>query len=136
MDFMRMLELSGQGFHCAQILMILALEAEGKENADLIRAVGGLNKGLADISGPCGALTGGCCFISYFAGKGEKDELEDPALGGMISEFTGWFKETFGGQICTGILDGDIKNMLGRCPDIVKESYSKVMEILLDNDVI
>lgn len=38
--FDRMLELSGQGYFCAQILMILALESEGKEDPDLIRAVG------------------------------------------------------------------------------------------------
>jgi len=130
MDSMRMLELSAQGFQCAQILMILALESDDNENADLIRAAGGLNLGLSDTSGPCGALTGGCCFISYFAGKGDKDELEDPALKEMLSEFTSWFKTTYGGQICTEILDGDIKNMMTRCPDIVQNSYSKAMEIL------
>ena len=52
--FDRMLELSGQGYFCAQILMILALESEGKEDPDLIRAVGGLNGGLGFSGRTCG----------------------------------------------------------------------------------
>ena len=69
--FDRMLELSGQGFYCAQILMILALESEGKEDPDLIRAMSGLNGGLGFSGRVCGALTGGCCFLGCFCGKGE-----------------------------------------------------------------
>ena len=42
--FDRMLELSGQGFYCARILMILALESEEKEDPDLIRAMGGIKR--------------------------------------------------------------------------------------------
>ena len=133
---MRMLKLASQGFKCAQILLLLALEYDEKENLDLVRSAGGLNVGLADASGPCGALTGGCCYISYFAGKGCADELEHPSLQGMLSGFSTWFRENHGGQICTEILDGDMKNMMTRCPVIVQESFSKAMEILLDNGVI
>jgi len=136
MDAMRMLELSAQGFQCAQILMIHALELDDKEDAGLVRAAGGLNTGLADTSGPCGALTGGCCFISYFAGKGDKDELEDPAYREMLVEFTAWFKEAYGSQICADIIDGDASNIMTRCPGIVQAAYSKAMEILEANGVI
>ena len=138
--YLRMLEMSKQGFECAQILMMLALESEGKEDGDLLRAVGGLNNGLADKSGPCGALLGCCCVISYFAGKGDADELEDPALRDMISEFTNWFKEEYGklygGHICAEILNEDPGNKLARCPEIVKASFLKAMEILGNADVI
>ena len=72
--FERMLELSGQGFYCAQILMILALESEEKEDPDLIRAMSGLNGGLGFSGRVCGALTGGCCFLGYFLGKGLNGE--------------------------------------------------------------
>ena len=161
--FIRMLKLSNEGFRCAQILMILAIESEGVEDGageGLIRAVGGLNVGLADMLGPCGALTGACCLISYFAGKGASDELEDPALSEMVSGFAAWFGSEFGradgetsgkqdgkaddkpggkadgGITCTAILDGDIRNMRARCPDIVRGSYLKAMEILEENGVI
>ena len=138
--FLRMAELSKQGFQCAQILMMLGLESEGKENSDLLRAIGGLNNGLADTSDTCGALSGCCCLISYFAGKGDADELEDPSLSSMISEFANWFKEEYGklygGHICAEILNDDPKNKLARCPEIVKASYFKAMEILEKADVI
>ena len=92
--FDRMLELSGQGFYCAQILMILALESEEKEDPDLVRAMGGLNGGLGFSGRVCGALTGGCCFLSYFLGKGEAEELEDPEAALLIGRLAEWFEET------------------------------------------
>jgi len=136
MDFDRMLELSKQGFQCAQILILLALESEGKENNDLVRAIGGLNLGLSDTNGPCGALTGGCCYISYFAGKGDANELEDPAYKKMLSGYAAWFRAEYGDQICSRILDGDMKNMPARCPGIIQASYVKATEILKENGVI
>jgi len=136
MDFDRMLKLSREGFQCAQILMILALESDDEENSGLVRAAGGLNMGFSDMSGTCGALTGGCCFISYFAGKGEADELEDPAYKEMLSKFASWFRAEYGGQICTDILGGDAKNMIDRCPDIIQTTYAKAIEILEENGVI
>jgi hypothetical protein len=41
----RMIELAGQGFYCSQILLILGLEAQGKENPDLIRTMNALAGG-------------------------------------------------------------------------------------------
>ena len=40
--FDRILELDRQGLYCAQIMVQLALDAEGKENPELITAVRGL----------------------------------------------------------------------------------------------
>ena len=106
--FERMLELSGQGFYCAQILMILALESEEKEDPDLIRAMSGLNGGLGFSGRVCGALTGGCCFLGYFLGKGEAEELEDPEASILIQKLADWFEEwtksRYGGCTCREIL--------------------------------
>ena len=55
----RMLELKRQGFFCSQILMILALELQRRENAPLVRASHGLAGGLGFTGETCGALTGG-----------------------------------------------------------------------------
>ena len=41
-----MLALYEQGYDCAQILMRLVLDAQGKNNPDLIRALAGLNGGI------------------------------------------------------------------------------------------
>ena len=84
----RMLELSRQGYFCAQILLLMALESEGKEDPDLIRAMGGLNGGVGNTGGVCGCLTGGACLLSYYAGKGEEDELPHEHCDAMIAALT------------------------------------------------
>ena len=133
----RMLELSSQGYYCAQILLILALEAEGKEDPDLIRTVGGLNGGLGNSGNICGCLTGGACFLSYFLGKGEEDELPHPKADSMIQEFCCWFQEyteEFGGTQCKTILNGDNRNKIQRCPMLLEESLKTCMAILEAHD--
>lgn len=131
--FDRMLELARQGFFCAQIIMALALEAEGKEDPDLLRAMGGLSEGVGHSGGACGALTGGCCLISYFAGKGEPDEIEHEAYREMQRELITWFEAytaAYGGSACACILDGDPKNRMQRCPVVVRDVFEKCIEIL------
>ncbi|MGN1142760.1 MAG: DVU_1555 family C-GCAxxG-C-C protein [Oliverpabstia sp.] len=137
--FDRMLELSNQGFYCAQILMILALELEGKENPDMIRAMSGLNGGLGFTGQTCGALTGGCCFLGYFMGKGEAEEMEDPNSSAVIGQFVEWFEENigkmYGGCSCQNILEGNPMNKIQRCPQIVEEVFRKCIDLLQKNGV-
>ena len=133
----KMLELSQQGYFCAQILMILALESEEKENPDLIRTIGGLNGGLGNAGGVCGCLTGGVCFLSYFLGKGEADELEHPEINQILQEFMDWFREytaEYGGTDCRQILEEDNRNKIQRCPILLEAVLQKCMELLEEHD--
>lgn len=137
--FDRMLELSRQGFYCAQIMLELALELEGKSDADLLRAMGGLSGGVGNTGGTCGALTGGACLLSYFAGKGEPDELEHEAYRDMMTEYARWFKDftaEYGGCACSAILDGDDRNKIQRCPVIIRAAFEKCMELLSERGVL
>lgn len=135
--FDRMLELSSQGFFCAQILLILALESEEKEDPDLIRAMSGLNGGMGFTGHVCGALTGGCCMLGYFCGKGEAEEMEDPDAASMIRELVEWFEgtvgEAYGGCDCENILEGNPMNKMQRCPEIVEGVFTKCLELLREN---
>lgn len=129
----RMLALAREGFFCAQIMLQIALESEGKTDTDLIRAVGGLNGGVGNTGGVCGAYTGGACLISYFAGKGEKDELAHPDCDAMIAELESWFRAytaEYGGCECRNILAGDERNRVQRCPVVVRDTVEKCMELL------
>lgn len=138
--FDKLLELSKQGFYCSQILILLVLESEGKENPDLVRALGGLVGGLGFSGRICGALTGGCCLISYFAGKGEIDEIPDEHCNEMITKLVGWFEheygEIYGSCDCNAILENNPSNKLMRCPQIVEDVYIYVMEMLTEYDLI
>jgi len=135
-DFIRMLELHQQGFHCSQILLALGLEKQGKSNPDLIRAMTGLAGGLGFTGKLCGALSGGACLLALFAGRGSVEERGDPKLDLMISELVDWFEaqygERYGGIDCDHILEDNPLNRPQRCPQIVRETYAKVLELLSD----
>ena len=136
-ELLRMLELARQGFHCSQILLFLGLEAQGKSNSDLIRAMAGLAGGIGFSGDICGALSGGACLIALYAGRGTPDEEENPKLNLMISELVEWFStefsECYGGIHCTEILADDPANQTSRCPDLVTRTYAKTKSLLLEN---
>ena len=86
--FDRIMELSRQGLYCAQIMVQLALDAEGKENPELVQAVRGLCGGFAWSGGPCGVLSGGVCFLSLLGRELPAEEKIE-----LIGQFHAWFRE-------------------------------------------
>ncbi len=126
--FDRIMELSRQGLYCAQIMVQLALDAEGRENPELVQAMRGLCCGFDRSGGPCGALAGGICFLSLLAA-----ELEDGDRAELIGRFHAWFRERteqYGGENCEHIERGEPQNMLTICPGIIIDSYEKCVELL------
>lgn len=130
----RMMELALQGLGCSQILVQLALDAEGKEDPDLVRAVSGLHGGLGFTGGLCGALSGGCCALALRAARPSPVPGDDVELNAMIRCLVGWFEEEIGsrhgGIDCAAILGGDPRNRLSRCPAVVGAVQDKIEELL------
>jgi C_GCAxxG_C_C family probable redox protein len=135
---MRMLELSQRGYYCSQILISLALEAQGKENTDLVRAMAGLALGAGTGLGTCGALEGAACVIALYTGKGRDDEEEVEELWLMLAELWEWFEKEitapYGGVKCDDILR-DGTPMKQRCGPIVAASYSKAIQLLIEHGI-
>lgn len=128
-----MLSLYEQGYDCAQILMRLVLDAEGKSNPDLIRALAGLNGGIGGSGDTCGCLTGGACLLSYYAAKGADDETAHERYRDMMLQFTEWFKDytaEYGGTTCYQILDGDNRNKIQRCPLMMEATLESCLTLL------
>ncbi|MCB2214819.1 DVU_1555 family C-GCAxxG-C-C protein [Desulfofustis glycolicus] len=137
---MDLLRLAGAGFNCSQILIKLGLELQHRDNSDLVRAVTGLGHGMGFCGETCGALTGGICLISLYAGKGTAEEQPHHRFELMIAELVEWFRDTvcagYGGIRCADILsDTQGKTDTGRCGDLVQKVYAKVMEILTASDI-
>ncbi len=136
-EMLRMMTLAGEGFSCSQILLTMGLEAQGKSNPDLIRAMAGLAGGLGFSGDTCGALTGGACLLGLYAGKGLPDESEDEKLNLMVGELVEWFKDEFGnlygGIRCETILGDDPGNRTTRCPGLTAGTWEKVKALLLEN---
>jgi len=136
-ELTRISQLHLQGFHCAQVLLIMGLEQQGKEDPDLIRAMNGLSGGLGFQGKTCGALAGGACLLALFAGRGTLEETEQRSLNLMIQQLVEWFEvkfgQEFGGIDCKTILGGDPWNRMTRCPKLIIETYFMARELLQEN---
>ncbi len=134
-DVFRVMELGMQGYQCSQILMIMALDAQGKSNPDLARAMSGLLGGMG-TGKTCGSLTAGCCVLALHAGKDSADRNADDRLQPMLARYVEWFEAEYtpryGGIDCATIVQDDMRNRTARCPGIVLESLAKIREILTE----
>ncbi len=127
------LKLGQKGYFCSQILMSLALKNDGKDDPDLIRSMTGFTEGIGRSGGLCGAYLGAVAMLSYYAGKGEDDEIAHESLDEMIKKFTAWFEDytaEYGGTLCSRIVGFDRGLIVERCPLMVRDSLIKCMELL------
>lgn len=133
-DF-RIAELALKGYKCSHILVQIGLDALGKENPELLRAMSGLANGMANGM-TCGVLTGGCCLIGLYAGmNGDgEDHVRLPLL---LDEYTEWFRAEigarYGGVDCEQIMQDDPRLRVERCPVLIRDAVRKAREILEEN---
>jgi len=137
--FIRLMTLGSKGYTCSQIMIIMALEAQGETNPALTRAMAGLSYGCGNSRGTCGALTGGACVLGLYAGKGTDEEASSELLLPMTQELSDWFRERtteFGGIICEAIV-GEAGPDASRqtCGALVAETFEKAMEILIKSGI-
>ncbi|HEX4068103.1 MAG TPA: C-GCAxxG-C-C family protein [Acidobacteriaceae bacterium] len=136
-DSFRVMDLAMQGYQCSQILMAIALDSQGKQNEDLLRAMSGLLGGMG-AGKTCGVLTGACCVLGLYGGWGAPNAAPDQRLAAMLAEFVDWFDsqytQRYGSIDCAGIVQDDMRNKMIRCPGIIIESLAKVKEILADHN--
>jgi Putative redox-active protein (C_GCAxxG_C_C) len=135
----RMLQLGQQGYTCSQIIILLGLEVRQETNPGLVRAMGGLAYGCGSGYGSCGVLTGGCCLLALYAGKGDDTETESDRLALMLQELNDWFGQHTGcaaGDLSCDAIVGDSGPAASRqrCGALVADTYAKVMEILAANE--
>jgi hypothetical protein len=136
----QMLQLGQKGYNCSQIIMQLGLEVRGETNPQLVRAMGGLAYGCGTGRGSCGVLTGGCCLLALYAGKGSDEEVPSERLDLMLQELNDWFATRTGcdhGDMSCDVIVGEAGPAASRqrCGALVAETYAKVMAILVANDI-
>ena len=136
----RIMELSRYGYFCSQIMAILVLDAAGEENPKLVQALGGLDGGVGYSKNNCGCMTGGACMLSYFTGKSGDLEVESAEHKQALGEFTRWFQDEmtadYGGIKCEDIIGTNPAKRVEYCPQIIAASYSKIMEILEEKNLL
>jgi hypothetical protein len=135
---MDILPLAARGYCCSQILGLLALGAQGREDPALVRALGGLCHGVAESGGTCGILTGGACVLALYVGRGADGETPHERAELVLSSFAEWFMERatrqYGGGTCTAILgEGAGRPDMSRCAGLLSEAWAAMVGILADN---
>lgn len=133
---MRMIELAEKNYNCSQIMMILALDQEGRQSPDLVRAMSGLGDGCGFFKETCGIMTAAASILSWYAGKGADDETESEKLLPMLQELGDWFEQEvsdkYQGTRCKEIVGDLVGTPDGKqiCGGLIFQTYNKVNEIL------
>jgi len=136
----RMIDLAEKNYNCSQILMILTLDQEGKENADLVRAMAGLGNGCGFFKETCGIMTGAACLITWYAGKGSDGEVESEKLLPMLQDLGDWFQAQTGDKYKSTRCEDIAGDLVGTpevkqiCGGLLIQTFSKVNEILAAYD--
>ena len=136
----RMIQLAESKYNCSQIMMLLALEQEGRENPELVRAMSGLGDGCGFFKETCGIMTGAAGILAWHAGKGANDEEESEKLLPMLEELGDWFRQEIGakyaGTRCHEIVGDLVGTDDGKqiCGSIIFQTFGKVNEILAGNE--
>jgi hypothetical protein len=135
---LQILKFSQQGFCCSQIILLMALELQEKENPSLVRTMSALCHGMPSGKGVCGAYTGAACLIGYYAGKGTLYEEEIQSYQTMLDTLAQWFEQfclsSGHGVHCEEIVDGSNVNP-SVCGALISKCYGEAISILLSNNI-
>lgn len=119
-----------QGYHCSQVIMLLAEDLRGRHNEELVCALGGLGGGMA-TGKTCGTLTGGACVLaSYAAQLGGTPAGNDNSYKPLVSQYVQWFAETFGSTDCCDIVEAEREKRIAYCPGLIAKSFDACVRLL------
>lgn len=121
----RIMELALERYCCAQIVVSIGLEIQGKENQELVQAARGLCYGMF-AQKLCGVLNGAACMLSLY---------NEEYASVLIPELVHWFENKYGGTDCSDLV-GAGKRDTARCMEITAETIAYCFELLEKNDLI
>lgn len=128
--------LSDKGYCCSQILALLILGAQDKENSDLVRSLGGLCHGIGQSGDACGILTGGCCVISYLMGSDGHEDAALPEAKIVQEEYVDWFnslcQQKWGSIHCSVMINEDDPKGPDKsyCRVLLADAWTRLLGIL------
>lgn len=112
-----------KGYCCSQIITAMILEDLGKENTDLIGAMGAFCDGLG-VGEICGTLAASIGML-YMVDPKEAEK-------GLKNEFMDWFYDAYGGYNCKEIVNDDPSKKMEICPVMIENCYNMLYEMLED----
>ena len=135
------LSLYQKGYCCSQVLALLILGVQGRENPDLVRSLSGLCHGIGRSGDACGILTGGCCVLAYLVGRETAHDDAVPGAQLVIEEFVDWFREAateqWGSIRCTDILGDEAPGGPDKshCRRLLAQAWVRLLGILTMHNI-
>lgn len=80
-------------FHCSQAVLAVGQEKMGKQNGEVIKAMGAFGGGLGGNGEVCGAVAGALAVIGLRFSRASEDEKEDPKMWSYAHEILDRFKK-------------------------------------------
>jgi hypothetical protein len=120
----KIIEGLNRGYHCSQIMVWMTMEMRGISDPFILRALGGLRKGMFRDK-CCGTLTGCVCALSSYIPRAEGELEPMEGYRPLVEEFTDWFVAENHTTEC-----GDILARGEFCPELMEKSFAKTLEIL------
>jgi hypothetical protein len=117
----RVNQLGLSGRCCTQIMVQMALDETGAENAQMVDAVGALCLGLF-AGRTCGALVGGLLAMALRSSA--------PVDGELGKQLVEWFDDEYGSLECDDLLKDDPMARFTTCPAIVSRTYEEATQLL------
>jgi hypothetical protein len=106
-----------KGNCCSQIIMDLALEDIGRENEELVSAMGAFCNGMGHGK-ICGILASAIAVLHVADTEGDVDQLQE--------DYMNWFEDAFGAYDCGDLVGNDPEKRMTECPRMILESYVKL----------
>ena len=118
-------------FNCCQAVACAFAEEIGVDEQVLFKAGEGFGRGIGNMDGTCGALSGAVMLAGF---KNSDGNTEDPGTKASTYELSGKmlesFKEKCGSTICKELKGMDTGKVLCTCPDCICNGVEVVQEVL------
>lgn len=118
-------------FNCCQAVACAFAEEIGVDEQVLFKAGEGFGRGIGNMDGTCGALSGAVMLAGF---KNSDGNTEDPGTKLSTYELSGKildsFKEKCGSTICRELKGVDTGKVLCTCPDCICNGVEVVQEVL------
>lgn len=112
-----------KGYCCSQIITAMILDDLGKENPDMINAMGGFCNGMEEGEN-CGTLLASIAML-YMVDTKAADQ-------GLRADFMNWFYDAYNSYSCRDIVNDDPSLKMEICPVMIENCYNMLCELLED----
>ena len=126
----RAIQLSGQGYNCAQAVACTFTDILDIDEQTLFKLSEGLGRGMGGMDGTCGALSGAILVLSLLNSSGDIKHPTKEKTYVQVKEIFDRFVKEIGSSVCRDIKGVDSGFALYPCADCIQDAVRYTYEHL------